>query len=379
MPDALMVTSSFLPGRGGIESYLAELCSLVAPRIAVLGPRERDGTPIPNDLGYPTHGYEGGSLLVPTRRVVRAIENLTARYKTNKVILGTPWPLGLIGPDLRKRGLSYAVIVHGAELLVPAAVVGLRRRLARSTAGADLLLPVSGFTGDALRELITSFGLPVPPVERLHARVDLERFHPDVDTASVRAQLGLSAQDKVVLCFGRLVKRKGTDRLIRALPAINERVPEAVVVVGGTGPEQGRLEKLARVTPGRVIVTGRIEDADAPAYYALADVFALPVADRYFGLEIEGLGVVLLEAAASGTPCVTGRSGGTPEAVIDGTTGFVVDSRDGASLADRIAWLLEHPERASSMGLAGREHVRKEFSALELPDSFLGWLGDGLP
>lgn len=379
MPDALMVTSSFLPGRGGIESYLAELCSLVAPRIAVLGPRQRDGVPIPHDLGYPTHGLEDGSMLVPSKRVVRTISGLAAQHRTTKVIFGTPWPLGLLGPDLNRRGLRYVAIVHGAEMLVPAAVPGLRKRLARAMAGAELLLPVSGYTGDALRELIQSHGLPVPPIERLHARVDLDRFHPQVDTASLRSGLGLSLPDKVVLCFGRLVKRKGLDRLIAALPAINERVPEAVVVIAGTGPEQGRLEKLAQSSEGRVIVAGRVEDADAPAFYALADVFALPVADRYFGLEIEGLGVVLLEAAASGTPCVTGRSGGTPEAVIDGSTGFVVDAKDVAQLADRIAWLLEHPERAAAMGLAGREHVRKEFSALELPASLLAWLNDGLP
>ena len=379
MPDAVMVTSSFLPGRGGIESYLAELCSLVAPRIAVLGPRERDGAPIPHDLGYPTHGYENGSMLVPNRKVVRAISSLTTRYHTTKVIFGTPWPLGLLGPDLTRRGLSYVAIVHGAELLVPAAVVGLRRRLARALGGADLLLPVSAYTGDALRDLIEAQNLPVPPLERLCARVNLDRFHPTVDTTSLRTRLGLSPENKVVLCFGRLVKRKGVDRLIAALPTINERVPEAVVVIVGTGPELGRLEELGRTSAGRVIFTGRVEDADAPAYYALADVFALPVADRYFGLEIEGLGVVLLEAAASGTPCVTGRSGGTPEAVIDGSTGFVVDAKDLRQLSDRIAWLLEHPTQAAEMGMAGREHVRKEFSALELPASFLAWLSDGLP
>ena len=379
MPDAVMVTSSFLPGRGGIESYLAELCSLVAPRIAVLGPRKRDGAPIPHDLGYPTHGYEDGSMLVPSRKVVRAISGLATRYHTTKVIFGTPWPLGLLGPDLTRRGLRHVAIIHGAELLVPAAVIGLRRRLAKALAGADLLLPVSAYTGDALRDLIEAQNLPVPPLERLRARVNLDRFHPTVDTTSVRTRLGLSPEDKVVLCFGRLVKRKGVDRLISALPTVNERVPEAVVVIVGTGPELGRLEKLGRTSAGRVIFTGGVEDADAPAYYALADVFALPVADRYFGLEIEGLGVVLLEAAASGTPCVTGRSGGTPEAVIDGSTGFVVDAKDLRQLSDRIAWLLEHPRQATEMGKAGREHVRKEFSAVELPASLLAWLSDGLP
>ncbi|MGH2779367.1 MAG: glycosyltransferase family 4 protein [Actinomycetota bacterium] len=379
MPDALMVTSSFLPGRGGIESYLAELCELVRPRLAVLAPPERDGTKLPRDLGYPAHGYQGRSMLIPSRAVVRAIGDLTARYRTTKVVLGTPWPLALLGPQLRAKGLSYAVIVHGAELLLPAAVPGFRRRLARSMAGADLLLPVSDFTGDVLRNLIVDAGLPLPPIERLHARVDLERWRPDVDTSAVRARLALERSDKVVLCFGRLVKRKGVDRLIKILPDINERVPEAVVVVAGTGPELGKLEKLAKTSPGRVIIAGRIPDEEAPALYALADVFALPVVDRYRGLEIEGLGVVLLEAAACGTPCVTGRSGGTPEAVVDGMTGYVVDASDLDELRERITHLLERPQLARTMGLRGREHVAKEFSASDLPEPLLEWLGNRLP
>jgi phosphatidyl-myo-inositol dimannoside synthase len=379
MPDALLVTSSFLPGRGGIESYLAELCELLAPRLAVLAPGERDGSPLPDGLGYPTHGYEQGSMLVPSRGIVRACLSLAARYDTTKVIFGTPWPLGLLGPALARRGLRYAVIVHGAELLVPGAVPVMRRRLAEAMAGADLLLPVSGYTEGALRSLIEDAGKRVPPIERLHARVNLDRFHPGVDTTRTRTRLGLSPGDRVVLCLGRLVKRKGLDRLIAALPAINERVPEAVIVIGGTGPELSRLQKLGRSSHGRVIVAGRVQDEEVPALYALADVFVLPVADRYFGLEIEGLGVVLLEAAASGTPVVTGRSGGTSEAVIDGQTGFVIDAKDASRLADRTAWLLENPEEATEMGKAGRAHVKKEFSALELPPSFLSWMGDGLP
>ena len=374
-----MVTSSFLPGRGGIESYLAELCELVSPRLAVLAPKERDGIKLPTDLSYPAHGYQGRSILIPSRAVVRAISDLAARYRTTRIVLGTPWPLGLLGPQLRAKGLSYAVIVHGAELLVPAALPGLRRRLARSMAGADMLLPVSGFTGVVLRDLIESSGHSVPPIERLHARVDVERWRPDVDTAVVRARLGLEPADKVALCFGRLVKRKGADRLIKVLPRINERVPEAVVVVGGTGPELGRLKKLAGATPGRVIIAGRIPDEEAPALYALADVFALPVIDRYKGLEIEGLGVVLLEAAACGTPSVTGRSGGTPEAVIDGRTGYVIDAADLDELGGRVTHLLERPQLARTMGLRGREHVAKEFSSSDLPEPLLAWLDNRLP
>jgi phosphatidyl-myo-inositol dimannoside synthase len=247
MPDAVMVTSSFLPGRGGIESYLAELCSLVAPRIAVLGPRKRDEIPIPQDLGYPAHGYEDGAMLVPSRKVVRAISNLAARYHTTKVIFGTPWPLGLRGPDLTRRGLRYVVIVHGAELLVPAAVPGLRRRLAKALAGADLLLPVSAYTGDALRELIEDHDLPVPPIERLRARVNLDRFHPGVDAGSLRTRLGLLPDDKVVLCLGRLVKRKGVDRLVASWDS-SRNLPEGARG-GSSSPVASRMPMRPPTSP----------------------------------------------------------------------------------------------------------------------------------
>jgi phosphatidylinositol alpha-1,6-mannosyltransferase len=144
-------------------------------------------------------------------------------------------------------------------------------------------------------------------------------------------------------------------------------------VVGGTGPDESRLRRLAARLGAPVIFAGVIPDADAPALYARADVFVLPVADRWFGLEVEGLGVALLEAEACATPCVAGRSGGTAEAVLDSETGFVIDGCDVASLTGRIAWLLDHPEKAAAMGRAGRAHVEAHFSG-RVPPALLSWL-----
>jgi phosphatidyl-myo-inositol dimannoside synthase len=151
-------------------------------------------------------------------------------------------------------------------------------------------------------------------------------------------------------------------------------VPEALLVVAGSGPQERRLRRLALRTRTPVSFTGRVAHEDAPGVYAMADVFALPVADRWFGLDLEGLGVVLLEAAASGVACVTGRSGGTPEAVIDGETGFVVDAHDGEELAGAIVRLLEDRQTARKMGEAGRAHVEAEFSASLPPKPLLDWL-----
>ena len=374
MADALMVSSSFLPGRGGIESYLAELCTDLSPRLAVLAQSERDGRPIPKDLGYTTFGYPG-SMLFPTRKVARAIVDRCREIGTDKVLFGTPWPLVLLAPHLVRSGIRYSVIVHGAEMLVPSVIPAIRRRLARSLARADLLLAVSEFTAERLCEFLTKHSEAVPPIDLLRAKVDLERFTPAADDGSFRGRYQLGP-GPIVLAFGRLVKRKGVDRAITAMEGIQERVPKAQLVVGGTGPEMSRLEKQANRTRVSAVFLGRVPDEDAPALYATADVFLLPVVDRYWGLETEGLGVVLLEAGACETPSVTGRSGGTPEAVIDGETGFVIDANDKQAIVDATVRLLEDEQLRKKQGRAAREHVEREFSQNRLPQSLLDWLSD---
>ena len=368
MVEALMVTSSFLPGRGGIESYLAELCSALAPRLAVLAPPRRDGKTLPRDLPYPTHALPG--VPAPGPRTLRTIVEAARREKVDRILFGTPWPLALLGPALVRRGLRYGVIVHGAELLVPAAVPGLRSYLARSLDAAELLLPVSDFTAQRLRTLVGGRGR----IERLRARVDTERFRPGADGRAIRQRLGVPPGVKMVLCFGRLVPRKGVDRLIAALPHVARKVPGTTLVIAGTGPEESALRKLAAKISDRVIFAGRVPEVDAPSFYAAADVFALPVADRWFGLEIEGLGVVLLEAAATGSPCVTGRSGGTAEAVIDGVTGLVIDATLREDLVDALVRILQDDDLARAMGRAGRDHVTSSFSTAIAPQALLEWL-----
>jgi phosphatidyl-myo-inositol dimannoside synthase len=376
MPDALLVSSSFLPGRGGIESYLAELCDRLAPRLAVLAPARRDGKAIPADLPYPATGYPG-SMLWPTKKVAGAIVEDATRHGVNHVLFGTPWPLVLLGPRLKEAGLSYSVIVHGAELLVPAAIPGVKRRLAQAMAEADILLPVSRYTQSKLESFISAHHLESPPSEVMRASVDLERFSQGADAAAARERLDLEPSRPIVLTFGRLVRRKGIHRLVKIMPNIRKEVPGSILVVAGTGPELLPLKRLAHRKKAPVILAGRVPEAEAPDLFAAANVFALPVADRWFGLDVEGLGVVLLEASACETPCVTGRSGGTPEAVVDGETGYVVDASNAAELTRRVIELLKDQERAKQMGRAGRQHVAAHFSGRQLPGSLLDWLGEG--
>ncbi|MDQ3953952.1 MAG: glycosyltransferase family 4 protein, partial [Actinomycetota bacterium] len=267
MPRALVVTSSFLPGRGGIESYLAQLCDELRPHLAVLAPATREGRHLPTDLPYQALGLHK-QMLVPRPNLVPEIERHVRSTGVDRVLFGTPWPLSLLGPRLRSLGLPYAVIVHGAEMLVPSRIPVVRTRLARALAGADLLLSVSEFTKHRTQEFIARAGLKSPPSALLRARVDLARFKPQAGTPETRAKIGLDDEDRMILCFGRLVKRKGTHRLIEALERIGGRVPRAVLVVGGTGPELAKLKRLAARRRGRVIFLDRVAEDDAPALFA---------------------------------------------------------------------------------------------------------------
>lgn len=367
-----MVSSSFLPGRGGIETYLAQLCGALAPRLAVLAPATRGHVPLPRDLPYPVRGYRG-RLFVPGPRAARATVAAARELGTGRVLFGTPWPQILTAPRLRRAGLRYAAIVHGAELLAPAAIPGVRRRLLRALAGADLLLPVSLFTAQRTRELLEGAGERVPPMAVLRAQVDLDRFHPGAGGEAARTRLGIPDDAPVILCLGRMVARKGIDRLIRALPDVEAQAPGITLVLAGGGPEEKALRRAAARVPQRVVFAGRVPDGESPGVYAAADVFALPVADRWRGLDTEGLGVVLLEASACEVPCVTGRSGGTPEAVVDGVTGYVIDARDQGRLTGAVTRLLEDRELARQMGRAGRRHVRDEFGG-RIPEALTQWL-----
>jgi phosphatidylinositol alpha-1,6-mannosyltransferase len=202
----------------------------------------------------------------------------------------------------------------------------------------------------------------LPRLERLAPGVDPTQYHPDVDGGPVRRRHGLAGRP-VVVCVSRLVPRKGQDALIRALPLVRRRVPGVALLVVGGGPDRGRLVRLA-VSAGvaeAVVFTGSVPWEELPAHYAAGDVYAMPCRTRRHGLDVEGLGIVYLEASATGLPVVAGDSGGAPDAVRHGETGYVVDGRDVAAIADRLATLLLDRDLAARMGRAGRQWVEAEW------------------
>lgn len=348
----LLVTNDFPPRVGGIQSYLANIYSRLAAthEITVLAPA------FPGDVAYDrSRPFE--VVRWPTRVYwpVRSLEQKVRELASGKDVLafGAVLPMNLIG---RRLDLPYVVHTHGFEVAwarVPA-LLQLLRRIGR---GARLVTVVSDYTA---RFIERALGRTGTRIEMLKTGVDLERFHPGVDGGEVRKRHGLGGRPAVV-CVSRLVSRKGQDAIIRALPIVLREVPDAAALLVGGGPARPRLERLARDAgaAGAVVFTGEAREAELPAHYAAGDAFAMPCRSRYAGLEVEGLGLVYLEAQACGRPAVAGDSGGAPEAVIPGVTGFVVPGRDHRALAQSLVELLGDPARARRMGEAARAFMEE--------------------
>ncbi len=216
------------------------------------------------------------------------------------------------------------------------------------------------------------------PVSVLYPGADLEVFRPDLPTADLRERHGVGDRPLVV-CVSRLVARKGQDVLIRAMPRIRRRVPEAVLLIVGGGPYLPTLERLAAEAPaGSVLFSGQVSEEDLPRYYAAGDVFAMPCRSRLGGLEVEGWGNVFIEAAACGRPVVVGDSGGAREALVDGETGVLVDGTDVDRVADAVADLLADPSRAAAMGAAGRARVERDHAWPRIAARLAGWLREAV-
>jgi phosphatidylinositol alpha-1,6-mannosyltransferase len=168
----------------------------------------------------------------------------------------------------------------------------------------------------------------------------------------------------VILTTGNLVARKGHDMVLRALARLDTEIANVTYLVVGDGPARSDLESLATAlgVRDRVVFAGRALDADLPALYALADVFVMASRERRDENDVEGFGIVYLEAAACGKPVIGGRSGGIPEAVVDGVTGLLVDPSDPDDIAKTLASVLADSELAARLGLQGHARVVRDFT-----------------
>lgn len=363
MTRILLVTNDFPPRRGGIQSYLEQFVRRLAATgdhdLTVYAPQWKGAEDYDRAAPFRIVRHPG-TLMLPEPGVDRRMRALICDGGIETVWFGAAAPLALLATRARSAGAQRVLAsTHGHEVgwsMVPGARSALRR-IGDST---DAITYVSRYTRG---RFAAAFG-PRAGLEYLPSGVDTERFRPDPAARTELRDRYRLGERPTVVCVSRLVPRKGQDMLIAAWPQIRRRVGEAVLVIVGSGPYEQTLHRLAEENgvAAEVVFTGAVPTAELPAHYAMADVFAMPCRTRGAGLDVEGLGIVFLEASATGIPVVAGRSGGAPETVLEGETGQVVDGRDVDELAEVISGLLADPDRAQRMGQAGRQWVSRDWN-----------------
>jgi phosphatidylinositol alpha-1,6-mannosyltransferase len=368
VPKTLLVTNDFPPRVGGIQRTLEALWQAMPPdRVAVCCPDDDGAAAYDADAAF-TVVRQPERFMWPMRSVAERIRAVARDVEAEVVLFGATYPLAMLGPGLARQGLPYVTAAHGFEYwlsLAPGAHTLMRYATSRASRVAVMC---SAFIAKTVRTAVPD---PVP-VSVLYPGADVDRFHPALDAAGVRASLAIDGRP-VVVCVSRLVGRKGQDVLIRAMPAIRARVPDATLVIVGGGPYEPALRAMADGVDG-VVFTGQVPEEELPRYYAVGDVFAMPCRSRLGGLEVEGWGNVFIEAAACGKPVVVVDSGGARESLVDGVTGILVDGSSVDEVADAVASLLGDPALACAMGAAGRERVLRDHRWPDIAERLAGWL-----
>ncbi|MDQ1604025.1 MAG: phosphatidyl-myo-inositol dimannoside synthase [Actinomycetota bacterium] len=374
MARTLVVTNDFPPRVGGIESFVLAMVSRMPPdEVVVHTARQAGDAAFDGGLPFPVV-RDPSRIMLPTRAITGRSVQIARDLSCNSVWFGAAAPLGLMARSLKERAdvLTTVATTHGHEVWW-AATPGARTLLRRIGDTNDVLTYLGTYTRHRIaRALSAQAG---GRMVQLTPGVDDVAFRPDVDGSAVRERYGL-VDRPVVVCVSRLVERKGQDMLVRALPLIQRRVPGAAVLLVGDGPHRTRVEGIASQlgVTGDVIFAGAKPWAELPPYYAAGEVFAMPSRTRKAGLEVEGLGIVYLEASASGLPVVAGDSGGAPDAVQDGTTGYVVNGRSPGEIADRVSTLLLDPALSARMGEWGRRWVEQRWRWDDLAANLRGLL-----
>ena len=335
----LLVTNDYPPRPGGIQMYLRNLVDAYPDEILVYGPSDEGADPGEEGVVRGSQRY-----MMPRRSTLEGVLSAARSFRPDAVLFGAPHPLPRLGPALRAElGIPFGVLSHGAEITIPAAIPGARQVLAGMLASADVRFAVSRFTASRVERLSGE------PTVFVGAGVEIDTFVPG-DARGF-------ADPPVVGCVSRFVPRKGQHRLLDAVARLD--APVSVLLVG-----KGRTEDALRAQASKLDIDVRfavdVPWRDLPDLYREMDIFCMPTSSRWGGLEVEGLGLVYLEAAATGLPVLAGDSGGSPETVIPGVTGFIVSDVD--AIVEGLEILLSDPDAARAMGAAGRRFVEDEFT-----------------
>lgn len=360
----LCITNDFGPRAGGIETFIIGLIERMPKNsVIVYTSSQKDSEPFDRAWSE-NYGVEvirdKSTILLPSFRVGRAVRRIARERQITRAFFGAAAPLALLAQGLRRAGVTRIVaLTHGHEVWW-AKLWPFSFAIHRIGAGTDHLTYLGNYTKSEISRALSQSAQDA--MVKIAPGIDTNHFAPQSNSAALRDELGLTHK-KVIVSVGRLVHRKGQDTLIEALPEILMHIPDAHLLFIGEGPYKDYLVKRAAELQLSHAVTfiGRIQYADLPRYICVGDIFAMPSRSRLAGLEVEGLGIVYLEASACGLAVIGGKSGGAPDAVLEAETGFSVDGTSPHEVADAAITLLQDPVLASGMGSRGRQWIIDEW------------------
>jgi phosphatidylinositol alpha-1,6-mannosyltransferase len=362
MKKLLIATIEFPPQKGGIANYLAGLAeALPADKVAVLAPKHVGAENFDSREKYKIYRKNLISQMpfvwpkwLP---LVWHLWRTARREKVEVILVGQVLPVGTAAMVVKKIfKIPYFVSCHGMDILTAARDPRKKKLMNKILEQASGVIANSEFTKNELIKL----SVPESKIIVIYpCVVKKDGIAPD-KILEIKNRLGL-ADKKIILTVSRLMERKGHDRVIEALPKVLERVPNAIYVIVGSGPEGEKLKILSSKlqVENSILFTGEISEEKKAAFYQLCDVFIMT--PRQIGSDVEGFGTVYLEANQFGKPVVAGRSGGVGEAVVDGVTGIIMDPENVNQIAEAVIKLLTDEPLAKKLGEQGQERVEKEF------------------
>ena len=362
--NILVITNDFGPRTGGIETFVIGLLERIVDCKVIVFTSQQGNTTEYDQQWLKKFGVQvirdRSKILLPSVRVAKRAKEIAQSHNVEVLVFGAAAPLALMAPRLRKAGIKKIIaLTHGHEVWW-ARIFPFNLAMRRIGNSVDHLTYLGEFTRQAISRSLSQKS--IDSMVKIAPGIDTSHFSPQADAIQRRTELGLEGK-KITVSVGRLVHRKGQDKLIEAFPTIVREIPNAHLLIVGEGPYRTHLEKLVERLSLKENVTfvGRIFYNDLPSYLSASDVFVMPSRSRFFGLEVEGLGIVYLEASACAIPVVAGISGGAPDAVQEGITGLCVDGTNAAQIAEAVIHICSDSKRAAKMGLAGRNWVIEQW------------------
>ncbi len=373
----LFLTLDFPPQHGGVARYYANLLGAFPQgSVTVLAPTSADSETVDHKHRFPVtrvHFFSSRFFWPRWLPLLWHVFRSVRHERPSYIHVGQVLPVGTVALMMKRLfGIPYVVYTHGLDVLLLQPATRKHKIATVILKNAALVIANSEWT----KKRVAAFGVPNTNIKILHPGCSLIGASAPHDALErLRRTLHLHGC-QVLLTVARLVERKGIDTVIQALPMLLSRFPDLRYVVVGDGPDAERLQSLTAHAglAEHVKFCGSIPDPQLPAYYQLADVFLLtprPVADR---MDIEGFGIVYLEANAFGKPVIGTSTGGVAEAVHDGVAGILIPPGDPAAVAKAVTDLLEHPEIAERLGKTGRTLVEREASWTQRASTLFAWL-----